>query len=200
MTTTPRVERFCRLLRPGRNPLARGTDRLEGSVLLVSILLALILIPVVMALGAVTYANLALKSEAEYVARHATVAVLVENAPTLTVGPFGRFVLGTADVGARWRLRDGSVRTGVVTVGDGLRAGTKVPIWIVDSGRLVGPPMSTDDAVANAMVVSAGAWFVAVGLLALGCRTLHYLLDRRRYRAWETEWARIEPGRQGHGR
>jgi hypothetical protein len=124
--------------------------------------------------------------------------VLIDDAPMMTAGGFGQFVPPRAEVWARWQLADGSVRTGLVAVEGGLRAGARVPIWIDESGRWVEPPMSLSDAVARAALVAAGLWSVAVGLLALGCGTLHHLLDRRRYQAWETEWARIEPEWHGH--
>jgi hypothetical protein len=36
-------------------------------------------------------------------------------------------------------------------------------------------------------------WLTATGLVALACRTGSWLLERRRSRAWQKEWARVEP-------
>lgn len=52
--------------------------------------------------------------------------------------------------------------------------------------------MSTMDVVGAGVLVATLGWLASVGLLALGCWGLHRLLDRRRYRAWATEWARVE--------
>jgi hypothetical protein len=45
------VVRLGRLPQPGRNPLARGVDRMEGTAVLLSLLLALVLVPVMLTLG-----------------------------------------------------------------------------------------------------------------------------------------------------
>lgn len=189
----PRMVRFGRLLRPGRNPLARGADRLEGAVVLGSVLLALVLVPVMLTLGSATYASLAEESVRQTADRYETVAVLTQDAPAVAFGPSGEVVGGRSEVPARWLLPAGAVRTGAVTADDGMKAGAEVSVWLDDSGSPVAPPMSTTQATAAGVLVAVAGWSVIAGLLALGCWGLHHALNRRRYRAWAQEWARLEP-------
>jgi hypothetical protein len=57
----------------------------------------------------------------------------------------------------------------------------------------VDPPLSTGDATAAGVLVAVVGWAIAVGLFTVGCWGLHRVFDRRRYRAWETEWNRVAP-------
>jgi hypothetical protein len=62
-----------------------------------------------------------------------------------------------------------------------------------ESGRPVAPPLSSVDAAGVGVMVTLFGWLAAVGLFAFCCWGLHHGLDRRRYRTWDTEWARVEP-------
>ena len=185
--------RLGRLLRPGGNPLARGVDRTEGAVLGLSVLLALALVPVMLTLGSVTYADLAERSARQAEARHETVAVLTEDAPVATPGPHGTVVDARSPVPARWQLPDGSGRTGPVSAENGLKAGAEVPVWLDRSGNAVDPPLSSSDAAVTGVLVAAGGWLGVMALLSLVCWGLHSAFDRRRYRSWDAEWARVGP-------
>ncbi|MFI7680440.1 hypothetical protein [Actinophytocola sp. NPDC049390] len=187
------VLRLARLVRPGGNPLARGVDRAEGTAVILFILLALVLVPVLLTLGSETYSNLAERGERQAATRHETVAVLTENAPVASVGAQGDGVRMTPKVAAHWQLPDGTFRTGLVDAETGMKAGAEVPVWLDRSGRAVDPPVSSADAVVGGVLVAVSGWLVVAGLCALFCRGVHHALDRRRYRAWETEWARVEP-------
>jgi hypothetical protein len=195
MTTAPpsRALRISRLLRPGRNPLARAVDRAEATVVIAAVLLALVLVPVMLALGSLTYANLAEQSEEQTRTRHETVAVLTEDAPEPSVGTRGEVISGNSTVAARWLLPSGATRTGLVEAADGSKAGAEVRIWLDESGKLVSAPMSTVDLVGAGVLVALFGWLIALGLIALAYWGLRNMLDRRRYRAWDTEWARTEP-------
>jgi hypothetical protein len=173
--------------------VARGVDRAEATVVVLFVLLALALVPVMLTLGSLTYANLAEQSEQQARTRHETVAVLTENTSETSVGTRGEVVNATSKVAARWQLPDGTTRTGLVDADDGLMAGAEVTVWLDDSGRPVSPPMSTVNIVGAGVLVAVFGWFAAVGLIALACWGLHHVFDRRRYRAWDTEWARVEP-------
>jgi hypothetical protein len=185
--------RLGRLLRPGRNPLARGVDRAEGTVVLLFVLLALVLVPVMLTLGSLTYASFAAESEQQDRTRHETVAVLTEDAPAASMSTRGTVDGGKSKVAARWQLPDGTTRTGRVDADNGSKAGAEVSVWLDESGNPVDRPMSTADVVSAGVLVAVSGWLAAVGLLALASWGLHRALDRRRYRAWEAEWARVEP-------
>ncbi|MGB3438689.1 MAG: hypothetical protein WBA97_08030 [Actinophytocola sp.] len=182
-----------RLLRPGRNPLARGVDRLESAVVTLAVLIGLVLLPIMLTLGSVIHAGLSERREQQLRDRYETVAVLTEDAPKVTADADGT-AGGRSAVPARWELPDGTARTGVVPADHGLDAGAGVTIWLDRTGSPVSAPMSTSDARVTSTVVAVCGWLASGGLLALACRGLHVALDRRRFRAWQVEWARVEPG------
>ena len=186
--------RLIRLLRPGRNPLARGVDRIEATVVKLSVLAALLLVPVMLTLGSLTCDGLARRSEEQAVSRHETVAVLTRDVPAMS----GETPGGTAKAQARWQLPDGTTHTGLIKADEGLKAGAEVEIWLDRSGKPVDPPLSGMDIVAIGVLVVVSGWLGAVGLLAGMCAGLHHVFDRRRYRTWDAEWARGEPGWRDH--
>lgn len=157
------------------------------------VLFALALLPVMLTLGSVTYTGLAERSAQQEKTRHETVAVLVEDAPVATVGVQGTVIKGRSEVLAGWQLPDGDSRTGLVSVEDGLKAGAEVPVWLDRSGNAVDPPLSSSDAAVTGVLVAVCGWLAVAGLFAVVCGGLHRAFNRRRYRAWENEWARVEP-------
>jgi hypothetical protein len=188
--------RLLRLLRPGQNPLARGVDRVEATVVKLSVLLALVLVPVALTLGSLTAESLAVKGEQQAAARHETVAVLTKDVPALSAETPG----ARAKAPARWQLPNGATRTGTIEASEGLKVGAEVSIWLDESGKPVSPPLSGSDVVAGGVLVVVLSWLSAVGLLAGICAGVHHLADRHRYRTWAAEWARGEPGWHGQTR
>jgi len=195
MTATPPSQalRIARLLRPGRNPLGRGADRVEATVLVLSVLLAFVLVPVMLTFGSLTYSSLADQNAQQFRDRYETVAILTEDAPDTAGSTRGESVGGKSKVAARWQLRNGAARTGLVLAEDGSKAGAEVSVWLDESGRPMDPPLSAVDLIGAGVLVAVFGWLSAVGLLALGCWGLHHALDRRRFRAWDSEWDRVEP-------
>lgn len=186
--------RLVRLIRPRGNPLARGVDRLECMALVVFVLVALLLLPVMLVLGSLAYTDISAKGEQEARTRHEAVATLTEDAPMPSFGAHGTAATGKSDVQAEWQLPNGSTQTGEVQAADGLRSGAEVKVWLDQKGRVVDPPVTATDAGFAAVLIAALGWLTIVGLLALGQFGIHRLLDRRRYRAWDQEWAQVEPG------
>jgi hypothetical protein len=168
-------------------------DRVEGTVVTLAVLLALVLVPVMLTFGSLTYDSLAERSEQQSGSRHQTVAVLTQDAPDPSTGMRGEVVGGTSKVPARWQLPAGTTRTGRVEADDGLKAGAEVPIWLDESGNPMDPPLSTVDSIGAGVLVAGFGWLAAVGLLVFVCWCLHRVLERRRYRSWQAEWARVEP-------
>lgn len=186
--------RLARSLRPGGNPLARGVDRAEAAVVVVVVLLALVLVPVLLTLGSVIHGGLVEQGRREAATRHETVAVLTADAPVTVAGTPGMVVSAKVKVAARWELADGTTRTGRVEADEGLHAGAQVRIWVDDTGTPTAAPLSTQDATAMGVLVAVMGWLAATGVLAVIWWLLHRVFDRRRYRAWDEEWARLGPG------
>lgn len=188
-----RTVRLLRLVLPGRNPLARGADRLQGGLLIAVIALGLLLVPIMLTVGSVTYVGLAEKGEQQARTWHQTVAVLTEDAPAVGADGPGVPAATSSRVMAEWRLPNGATYTGRVPAVTGSRAGTKVTVWLDEQGKPVDSPVETSDAVAAGVLVAVTGWFVATGLLTLVYYRVSRLLDRRRLRSWEQEWTRVEP-------
>lgn len=188
------LRRWGRLIWPFQNPLARGTDRLEGAVLIVVLLAALLLVPVMLVVGSLVRADLLASSEREATTRHPATAVLLENAPVSSTGGYPAAVGGKSYVLARWTRPDGGTAIAPVPAAQRLKAGAKVDIWLDRSGRLVDRPLSRADADAGGALVALTGWLTAMVGLTLTATGLHLLLVRRRSRAWDREWADVEPG------
>src|SRR5262249_21443807 len=113
--------------------------------------------------------------------RTATTAVLLKDSDADPTAP------------ARWTTADGTVRTGAVDVVSQQHAGDSIQIWTDPSGAAVARPIDTLDIVLVVGVTLAAGLTVAFILL----RGLVFLarlpIQRRCARAWEREWAQIEP-------
>ncbi|WP_407561322.1 hypothetical protein [Streptomyces sp. 184] len=131
--------------------------------------------------------------------RQRTTAVLLRDAPPLTVLRGDVWSGGEVVAKVRWRDVDGLAHTGRARVSAGLLKGSKAEIWTDATGRhaVEPPPPAVDTGVQSA--VAAGGAAGVVGCLAFGCRTVvRVRLDRRRAQEWERDWARVEPHwRQG---
>ena len=179
------------ILRPGTGPLVRATDRAERTAVVVCAVLALLLLPVALTVGSLAYRDLAGTAARDAATHHETVAVLTGDAPAMSARGL---VTGAApEVTARWRLADGTTRTGTVPAGRGMTAGDTVRLWVDETGTPTGPPLSTSDAVSRAIALAAVGWLGAAGLLWLICHCVRVLCERRRMRGWADDWARFEP-------
>lgn len=187
--SSTRLARLVRLAWPYGNVLARGSDRVESAALVCCVLAALLLAPVMLALGSAVHADMVAAGEQQARTRQPAVAVLTEDAPP-DAGARG----GESRVPATWTLPDGTTGSGRVPAGAGLPAGTKVDIWLDTEGRVVDTPLTASDAAVGGATVTLSGWLTAVVLLVAGQSGLQCWLNRRRYREWDRQWARVEPG------
>ena len=181
------LARLARWLGFDRNPLRRGTDRVEGALRLVMIIMVVAVVPATaVAAGRWTYHYVVHQAQAQQAADHQVTAVLLRDAPaTGTLGPYTS--VQTAWVPARWQPPGQPYRTGEVLAVAGARKGSTVRTWIDPSGAVTDPPLNH--------VIAGDVWMVVTatllvsGLLLLGAAGLaRRMLDRRRLRAWEAEW------------
>ena len=181
------LARLARWLGFDRNPLRRGTDRVEGALRLVMIIVVVAVVPATaVAAGRWTYHYVVHQAQAQQAADHRVTAVLLRDAPaTGTPGPYTS--VQTAWVPARWQPPGQPYRTGEVLAVAGARKGSTVRTWIDPSGAVTDPPLNH--------VIAGDVWMVVTatllvsGLLLLGAAGLaRRMLDRRRLRAWEAEW------------
>jgi hypothetical protein len=180
-----RALRLVRLIVPGGNPVSRGVDRAEAVSLLLLVVFGAVLVPIMLMAGSLTYGSIMASAEQQARSRHQVVAVLVEDAPPADANGSGRAL-------ARWQTPAGP-QTGRVPAHAGLHAGDHVRTWFDENGRPAAAPVSSEDAAVGAALVAITGWLTAAGLLGLVHGGVKRLLDRRRYREWAREWARVEP-------
>jgi len=181
--------RAVRGLRPDRNPLRRGTDRLEACLLAGLFIAAAAGAP--FAAQAVSRAaGLAAQQvrQQQLATRYQEAAVLTRNAPVI-----GGFALAAVPAQAAWRSADGARRAGLVPARPGTPRGSAVLVWTDVHGYLVSPPLGVSAVSGDADAAGAAAVVaVAVGGAA-GAAAVRRLLDRRRIAAWEADWLVTAP-------
>src|SRR5439155_3812549 len=161
-----RTARLARWLGVDRNPLRRGTDRVEAALRLTLIILLVAAVPA---------AAVAAGRQADHLARHwaqdqrsanhLVTAVLLRVAPA-PGSPDPYTSIQGAWVPARWQLAGQPPRTGLVFAVAGPRKGSTVGIWTAPPGALTVPPLGHRNALADACFPSTATSLVS-GLVLL---------------------------------
>lgn len=178
------MNRSTVLWRFRRNPLRGRSYAVEGWALLAVSVVGL-------ACAALTGLAVARGVEGRYEqqrhARHATTAVLTENAAVpVTYGTRQR-----AQV--RWPLPRGATRTGWARVDAGLKTGDRTTIWLDDRGTPVTKPISASTALLEAAGTGTGAGLGICAVALIGCKITTASTNRRRMTRWAAEWAQVGP-------
>jgi hypothetical protein len=179
--------RLVRGLRPGRNPLRRGSDRAETAVL--GVLLAAFIAGAPFAAhvaGNWTYATSAREAQVQQASLRYVPATLLQAAP-LAAGQFN------SEANARWTAPDGQLRTGAVFVLGTAVKGSTVMVWVNQAGQLAEPPLQHDQVTGRAdLARSLAVVGLAVTLITIGlaCR---WALNRHRLAGWDAEWLAVGP-------
>jgi hypothetical protein len=179
------LARLLRGRRLDRNPLRRRSDRAE--TILLGALLAGFLAAAPFAAhaaGGWAHASAVRDAQAQRASLVQVTATLLRAAPVLSgYGSTSGFA-----VEARWRAPDGPVRTGELFLTADMAASDHARIWVDQTGRLTGPPLSGDQMTGRAQLAAG----VAVGGLAAVLITAGWLvcssLDRRRLSGWDAGW------------
>ena len=192
------LARMARWLGFDRNPLRRGTDRVEAVLRLVLIILLVAVIPAAaVAAGRWADHHALHRAQLERAADRLVSAVLLEKAPASGV-PDPYTSVQTAWVRARWQPPGQPPRTGDVQALVGARQGSTVRTWIDRSGAVTDPPADHRVIVGYVfvavMVTCQLSWLVLLAAAVLVRRAL----DRRRLNAWEAEWRANGPLWSGH--
>lgn len=183
----------------GANPLLRRSDRIESWFTVLVLWVLLLGLPgVSFAVGWANYSGHLDHVHAQAAQRHQVDARLTGDASgTGHPGPHGE----TFQAPVRWHDRGGAARTGTAHVPSGTRDGQTVRIWVDRHGSVASPPAGANDAEASGWLAGLTT-AVGITLGALGAQTtVRCVLDHRRYRQWDAEWAQFEPrwSRRLHG-
>jgi hypothetical protein len=187
------LARLARWLGFDRNPLRRGTDRVEGALRLVMIILAVLAVPAASVAAGRWADDYALhRAQVQRTVDHQVTAVLLRDAPAIgTPDPYAS--VQTAWVPARWQQPGQPPRTGEVLAVVGARKGSTVRTWIDPSGMVTGPPVDHRVIVGNVWLAVMMTCLLSWVLLAAAGMLAGRALDRRRLRAWEAEWRASGP-------
>lgn len=186
-----RLVRFTRGMRPDRNPLRRGYDRLEACLLSGAIAAAIAVAPfAVPAAASASHAAAVRVQAAELASRHQVSAVLLQRAADGGKDyPPGYQVL--AQIG--WRAPDGARLTGQVMVQAGAPKGSPVRVWTDSAGHLADPPLTGSQVARQAGLAGAAAGCALALLVLVECVIVRLVLDRRRMAGWDADWSVTEP-------
>ena len=149
-----RLTRLARWLGFDRNPLRRGTDRIEAALRLVMIIMFAAAVPAAAVFVGQQADHVALdRAHAQRAANHLVNAVLLEQAPpTGTPDPYTS--VQTTWVLARWQPPGLPPRTGEVLATAGARKGSTVRTWIGPSGAVTSPPLDHRDIVGDVLIAA----------------------------------------------
>lgn len=186
-----RLARFTRGIRPDRNPVRRTSDKLETFLLAGSVVAAAAAGPfVVPAVAGASHAGAVRAQASERATRYEIKAGLTQRAADGGDGYSSAYhVLARA----AWRAPDGTHRSGVVTAPGGAPAGTPVTIWTDRHGDMTGPPLDASQIASQSDLAGAAAAGGIAVLLLSEAAVVRWVLERRRMRDWDADWAMTEP-------
>jgi hypothetical protein len=188
------------------NPLRRATDLVESWLAFLALLLIALAAPVVGWLsGSLTHGELRQTVREQQEQRYEVTAMVVRRTAQMPVDSDSETTAerdAVRMVVASWKAPDGSRHTGPVNVRlQQADPGERIRIWTDRGGQVVSRPMGSATAATHAALAGFGAFAAAAGLVEGGRRLVVWHLMRRRYEAWDREWARSGPdwGRTGAG-
>jgi hypothetical protein len=193
-----RLARLGRWLGFDRNPLRRGTDRVEGALRLVMIILVVVAVPAAAVAAGRWADHYALhRAQVQRAVDHQVTAVLLQDVYGSGI-PDPYTSVRTAWVPTRWQPPGQPPRAGEVLAVVGARKGSTVRTWIDPSGAVTDPPMNHRVVVGNVWLAVMMTCLVSWVLLQAAGSLARRALDRRRLRAWEAEWRASGPLWSGH--
>jgi hypothetical protein len=173
-----------------RNPLRRRSDRIEVAALFTAVLLCLASLPLAALVGIMVRGELMNLAERQARTRLPVVGTVLDLP--------GSAVRGAAYPSRRalvaWTTADGLEGSGTVTVPGDAGSGSHVTVWTTSKGLPTHPPLTPSQVTADAAAAAVSVEGSAMGCVWLAWLVVRRSLDRRRYRAWESEWVEIDPG------
>ena len=173
-----------------RNPLLRGTDRIEALAMAVAVIVLLLAVPVAAAVGTAVHDSRRDVYAEQHHTRHLVTATITDDTAAQNISQT------TVTMAGRWSAA-GEEHTGAVTAQSTTKPGDQFAIWVDDNGAATDEPTPTTragvDAVTAALFVWAGVT-AAVAILLAGTRTV---CDRIRAIRWQHALDTLV-GRDGH--
>jgi hypothetical protein len=126
--------------------------------------------------------------------RHLVPAVTVSSSNTDAGADNGNTI---SQAQATWTYPTGHPHTAPIDVPENTRAGARVTTWVDDSGSATTGPGSNASAVSDAVLAGILVLAGEAGAVALVSHAARHAIDRWADRAWDDDWARVEPGWSG---
>lgn len=175
----------------GGNPLRRDADRTRTRMHAAFAVTCLLAVTAGVALGRAAWTDG--NRAAEGIARHrhtVTATTVSEAAYRAGDQPSSRPVTVAS---ATWRYPSQRPHTATIPVPAGTRIGDAVRLWVDGTGGAATAPPGKADIALRSVGVGAGA-MSGIGLAGSALVVLRLrIVDSRSTRAWESEWASIEP-------
>ena len=174
--------------RPDRNPLRRGSDRVETAVLAVLVIVFLVAAPfTALASGSWTLARAHQAQLAERASSYQVPALVLK----LEAPSGGAY--GDPSAQARWTAHDGKVVTGDIAVPLGAAVGSTQWLWTTADGQLTDPPLQDSQVTGQAYFAEGFSVFTLAVLVTITGLLTRRTLDKRRMAAWDKEWRATGP-------
>lgn len=184
-----RLGRFARRWRFDRNPLRRGTDRIETLMLAALVAAFLIGAPfAALATGAWLHGMARQTQLAQEASRSQVTAVVLAVLPS--AGGNGDLIWQAR---ARWKAPDGRVVTHEIPVSSDAKAGARLQVWTDRTGDFSFAPLLDSQVADQAFVGEAGGATTLAAVLGLVGALTHWTLNRRRMAAWDADWQATGP-------
>jgi len=177
--------RLLRGLRFDRNPLRRGSDRLETLLTGALIVVFAVAAPLAGRAGASwEHAAAAREMRAQQTLIHDVPATLLQAVPAWDPGLGGYL----PEAQARWTAPAGRARTGWIFVAGGAAKGSTVHIWVNQTGALSDPPLQPSQITGRTQIAQWAAVAVLAAFLLTVWALVRRALDACRMAAWDAEW------------
>lgn len=167
----------------GRNPLVRRTDRIEVIVMVLAVAVSLAVVPFAGAIGTAVHDGQSRVYTAERQSRHKVETTSTENDASTPKGP-------VAAVTPRWQ--PGDVETaGAITWDTPAKTGSKIDVWVDQSGHRVSAPPPQWQAGVDAVTAAIGFWLAVSAVTALLVALVRGGLTRARNAGWNRDIASL---------
>ena len=166
----------------GRNPLARGADRVQGLALAIGLLTMIVAVYPAVLLGQLGFATRSDAIAAEAATRHQVAATALEDStaqPSQTESTTTAFLAHV-----RWTAPNG-VHDTMTQVEQPVKAGEQVRIWLNDDGKATTPPPTEADARIVAVGTVVVAWLAIAAVIGAALVGIGAKLGRTRAREWD---------------
>lgn len=178
-----------------RNPLIRGSDRIESAVRTLAVFLVVIAASCAGILGTAIHDGETQKFLQQAQLRRAVIATAVEDSkPAASTGTTA------STVHASWQL-NGTGHTGVIGWEYSVKAGEPLQIWVDPEGNQVDQPTSVERATFDALWAALVGWLIVVAAVAEAVVVVCAHARRMRDAQWERDIRGIvneDGGRTNH--